>query len=872
MIDALLRTIVRLLLALRYRVRVRGLERVVRRGTHGVLFLPNHPALIDPIIVMSVLHKRFRPRALADRDQIDVPVVREIARHVGIIPLPDVKVHGAAAAEEVQAARRTALESLRDGGCMLMYPSGHIYRTRLEDLRGNSGAAELMIQAPRIRVVLVRTRGLWGSRLSMASGEFPHLARLLRRTIGDWLRSYLFFMPRRDVTIEFFEPDDLPSPENREALNAYMERFYNADAPPATWRPYAFGESPREAELPEPNWGRRGGDVDVPDATRATVVAHLRELSGVEQIRAGDSLARDLGLDSLARAELLLWLGREFGHDNQDGDAIQTVGDLMMAACGKAIVTRPISLDRPPRAWSADLGAQRVHLSDGATIAEVFLAAARHGPGRLVLADQLRGGLTYRQMVLGILALKPEIERLAGECVGIMLPASVGATAVYFATLFAGKTPLLVNWTTGRRNLLHTCDITGVRHILTSATLAARLDAQGVELDGVRERFVMLEELGQRLTWRRKLGALLRSYVDWSSLTRAKVTDTAAILVTSGSESLPKAVPLSHANILANLRDVLSAVEIRRDDRLIAFLPPFHSFGLTVTTVLPAIAGIRTVYHANPTEAFVLGRLIKTYGVTVMLGTPTFLSGILRAAPDTDTLKTLRLAVTGAEKCPEAVYAALARQCPGATVLEGYGITECSPIVSVNRAENPRPGTIGQPLPSVEHVIVDIDSGEVVARGGVGMLLVRGPSIFDGYLGDSVVSPFVEHAGKQWYRTGDLVSEDDEGVMTFRGRLKRFIKIGGEMVSLPAIEGALAPHLASPDDDGPVFAVEASADDARPEIVLFATGEIDRQAANGHVRAAGLSALHNVSRVVRLDEIPLLGNGKTDYRALKQMV
>ncbi len=174
-------------------------------------------------------------------------------------------------------------------------------------------------------------------------------------------------------------------------------------------------------------------------------------------------------------------------------------------------------------------------------------------------------------------------------------------------------------------------------------------------------------------------------------------------------------------------------------------------------------------------------------------------------------------------------------------------------------------------LPSLEHAVVDVDAGRRVPDGGRGMLLVRGPSVFGGYLGDEAASPFVEFEGRQWYRTGDLVTEDADGTLTFAGRLKRFVKLGGEMVSLPAIEAVLAERLAGDDEhDGPAVAVEAAAQDGHPEIVLFTTLDVDREAANRHVREAGLSALHNVRRVVRLPELPVLGTGKTDYRALRE--
>jgi long-chain-fatty-acid--[acyl-carrier-protein] ligase len=868
----LLCTIVRFLLSLRYRVSLRGVRRVSRRGTGGILFLPNHPALIDPVILVSHL-SRFAPRALADRDQVGRPVIRQLARLAGVIALPDIKVYGRAVRDEIEAARQTCIDTLRTGGNVLLYPSGHIYRTRLEDLRGNSAASDIVQAVPDVRIVLVRTRGLWGSCFSLAGGAFPHLGRLVWPLLRDLLGSYLFFMPRRAVTVELFEPEDLPRTEGRRAFNAYLERYYNQDAPYNTHVAHALGAEPERCVQPEPTWGGPAGALEqVPATVRQRVQAHLAELSGVADLRDQQHLANDLGLDSLARAELLLWLTREFGSTEQDGDALTTVGDVLLAACGQAVVTRPTPITPPPRRWFAGDAAVRIEPPVGATVTQAFLNAARRDPGRVIIADQISGARTYRDLVTAILALRPHIERLEGTHVGIMLPASVAATTLYWAALFAGKTPVMVNWTTGARNVAHSLDLCGVQQVLTSRALLQRLEAQGVELDAISGRLLPIEEIGKRITRGAKLRAAVCSRLCWSALERVQPADQVVVLVTSGSESLPKAVPLTHTNVLTNIADVINVVDVRASDRMIGFLPPFHSFGLTVTVVAPAVLGFPVVYHANPTEAPHIARLIAAYKATFVLGTPTFLRGILQAVADPKHLASLRFAVTGAEKCPSETYAAFARLCPEALVLEGYGITECSPIVAVNRPPHPRAETIGPVLPSVEHVVVDPESGTPVSPGQRGMLLVRGPSIFGGYLGDDVASPFVEHDGKSWYRTGDLVVEDRDGVLTFAGRLKRFVKIGGEMVSLPAVEAALSAHYAEPDDEGPALAVTATADETRPELVLLTTRDIDRAEANQHIRAAGLSGLHNISRVMQIEEIPLLGNGKTDYRTLARRI
>jgi long-chain-fatty-acid--[acyl-carrier-protein] ligase len=263
-----------------------------------------------------------------------------------------------------------------------------------------------------------------------------------------------------------------------------------------------------------------------------------------------------------------------------------------------------------------------------------------------------------------------------------------------------------------------------------------------------------------------------------------------------------------------------------------------------------------------------LARLIEAWRATLLVGTPTFLQGIVRAADS--PLPSLRIAVTGAEKAPQRLYDQLADTCPSAVILEGYGVTECSPIVAVNDENDPRPGTIGKPLPGFEHLIVDPETRQPVSPGNRGMLLVRGPSVFDGYLGDEAPDPFVEAEGKTWYSTGDLVTEDADGVLTFKGRWKRFVKIGGEMISLPAIESVLSDAFESGDEEAPTLAVVGHGPEGGTQLVLFTTRELTRQQVNDAIRSAGLSGLHNIRRVEQIDELPQLGTGKVDYRSLQR--
>ncbi|MFW6155505.1 MAG: AMP-binding protein [Planctomycetota bacterium] len=870
--NRLLTWLVKAVLWLRYRVRIRGLDDVVRRGRSGILFLPNHPALIDPVILASHLYGPLRVRALADRRQIDRFFIRWLARRIGVLPIEDVATIGPNAGEQVHRTVEQVVQGLRNGDNFILYPAGRAYHGYLEDLGGTSAVETILNELPEVRVVLVRTRGLWGSAFSRAPGTEPDVATLLRRGIKGLLLNGIFFGPRRHVEITLAEPDDLPRSADRRTINRYLETFYNVGAEHNTYVPYTWRERGGVRTLPEPQPpGVKGDPEQVPEPTRRQVADYLRTLTGREEPLSDDlRLAHDLGMDSLARADLVLWLGREFGYPPGDVDSLRTVGDVMLAACGQAAGAAPKPLKAVPDRWF-NAPSEPVLLDglEGMTVCEAFLAQARRRPAAAILVDQTSGVKTYRDLVMGILALKPAIEALDGTHVGIMLPSSVAANVVYLATLFAGKTPVMVNWTTGRKNVLHGLDALDVSAVLTARELVSRLGAQGTDLGDASERFVYLEDVRASLTRKAKLAAWVGARLGLHRLGDVTPPETAVILFTSGSENVPKIVPLTHRNMLTNIADAWTRFTIGPTDSLLGILPPFHSFGVTATMLLSTCVGLRAAFYPNPTEGAALAAMIDAYCCSILVTTPTFLNGLLRAS-DSEQLLSLRLVVSGAEACPPRVYEAMARQCPQAVVLEGYGVTECSPIISVNSEDDPRPGTIGPVLPSLDYAIRDPDTLERVDTGERGMLLVRGPSVFGGYLHYEGPSPFVETEGHTWYRTGDLVRADDDGCLTFAGRIKRFAKIGGEMISLPAIEAVLTERFIRDSDEGPILAVVADKEDQRPDLVLFAVRDIDREEANAAIRAAGLSALHNIRRVEVLDDLPLLGTGKTDYRALKR--
>jgi len=869
------------LLGLRYRITVTGLSDIPAQGSvkQPIMFMPNHPALIDPIIIYSLL-AGLRPRPLADERQMQGPVGAIITKLTRAVLIPDPTKDGVKAREGVEEGLRTVAASLQRGAPVLLYPSGKSYRSSKEKLGANSGAANIIAAVPDLRVVLVRITGLWGSSFSHAARRgAPSFTWSLLQGLVTVAPNLLFFTPRREVLVEFVEHPDLPRDGDKKTLNPWLENFYNeAERPPvAVPRFFWQGRAPiRLADYTQA--GANRDTEEMPSLTpelRESVYAAIRRTAKLDPdyiLTESMTLGDDLGLDSLSLMELALEFEAEHGKTINDMEALVTVADCLAIVAGDENQGEP----RPaPTAWFAKPPEKNLHLPGGlANIPSAFLDVVRRGPHVPLVADRstLR---TRRDILIGAIVLAERFKALPGKRVGIMLPAVPASIAVWLALQLAGKEAVFFNWTVGKMNLRHCIELAGVSHILSASALLDRLERGGMPVNSLPVTWVHLERLAASLTGVEKLKGFLRARFI-RSFSAWPIADIAVVLFTSGSESMPKAVPLTHTNLLTNAKDIIDALKVKADEAILAMLPPFHSFGLMVGLVLPMVLGLKAAFHANPTETNPLVSLVRDYRLTLLAAPPTFLEAMLDKAKGTDSFASLNYAFVGAEKCPDHVYRAFAEICPTAALCEGYGITECSPVVSVNQPDSIKIGSIGHALASVTTALVREEDGIITGRvqtGETGMLLVRGPSIFSGYLGDAP-DPFVRFEDQIWYRTGDLVSMDETGRITFQGRLKRFVKIGGEMVSLPQIESVLLETFASHPDapqEGPALAVEATPEEAGAEIVLFTTlTTLTLAEVNGALRTASLSALYNVKRIIQVESIPLLGTGKTDYRTLKE--
>ena len=602
----ILAALLRGLLSLRYRVSVDGLEAVrARQDGRPILFLPNHPALMDPVLVYSRLIA-FRPRPLADEWQISRPLVRRIAPLARPVPLPDLRAQGRTARGAVLEALTRCAEALKAGDNLLFYPAGGLSRDGREHLGANSGAHWLLQQVPHCRVVLVRSRGLWGSSFSHAAGKHPDMLRGLAHGARRLFCNLLFFMPRREVRISLHELRDLPPAEaGAPALNRVLEAWYDAEPEEAGAVPYYFwqGCAPRPLPRVEAEAGcvRNPSDAlhSVDRAAREQVYAILADSAAVEADPASltpeTRLAADLGIDSLALTELSLKLEDVAGHSVSRLDLLLTVGDCVLAAAG--LLEDGEDASPAPEGWAADASrtpARRLDVPDAPHLPLAILRQARRCPTALILADA-GGAVSWREFWLRALALALLLRRrCAGqERVGVMLPASGAAAMSWLAVLLAGKTPVMFNWTTGPANFSHCARLAEVRTILTARQLLERLDGQGFDAHAAARAgatWLCLEDAAA-MPWGLKLAALVRSRLALLGWERAampgRMAETAAVLFTSGSEAAPKGVPLSHANILANCRDIAAVLSVAGQDRMLGMLPPFHSLGLTGNIALP---------------------------------------------------------------------------------------------------------------------------------------------------------------------------------------------------------------------------------------------------------------------------------------------
>jgi long-chain-fatty-acid--[acyl-carrier-protein] ligase len=862
---------IRKLLSLRYKISFEGRTELPRNK--GVLILPNHPAEIDPVILVTHFWKSRPIIPLMVESFFHLPGVKFLMHSIGTIPVPDMEFDaGPQKRRRIQNSLDTMCSRLKEGSAVIMYPSGRLQRNAQEVIGSASGLKTILDENPAITILLVRTRGLYGSTFSCAfSGvESPDFFKVVKSALKTLLVNFIFFIPRRKIVIECqLAGSDFPRSGTTREINSWLEKWYNhPECLKTILVPERFWSSQVrliKVEKVQPSYSID----DVNPVLKEKIFNYLALLSDKETITPGASLREDLVLDSLLLTELLSWLEEELEVADVAITDLSTVASVVrIASTGRAANVLANEANNTNIFFSAW---PKPPTNDPSLPAEddllsAFIASATSRFKDSALSDGRAGVLTWGQVLRAVYLLRRSFVQLESSQIGVLLPAAVATNITILGLLAAKKTPVMINWTTGTKVVNEILTNAKITTIITSR---AFLDQVQIDLKNIEHTFICLEDL---IAQQGFLGLML-SWLDLKlplfKLPSYKPDDVAVILFTSGSEALPKGVPLSHNNILSNIRDSLVVVPLTKNDVLYGFLPPFHSFGLTITTFLPLVTGVRAAYHPNPSEARKLARGIKHWGVTVMSGTPTFLKQILQAATPPQ-LTSLRRLLAGAERTPASLYELLTEKAPNAKLLEGYGITECSPIVSVNLAHE-EPVGVGRPLPSVLTRIVHPENHESLPSTQEGLILVSGPSVFNGYL-ETNRNPFIMYEGARWYNTGDLGYEKD-GRIVISGRLKRFVKVAGEMISLQALEDTIL-CLSPPESQGEEFQIAVVAyeppNGERPIIGLYSTTPLDLNVVNLFLREQGFTAIAKIHSIIVRKELPLLGSGKCDVRQLEE--
>jgi acyl-[acyl-carrier-protein]-phospholipid O-acyltransferase/long-chain-fatty-acid--[acyl-carrier-protein] ligase len=498
------------------------------------------------------------------------------------------------------------------------------------------------------------------------------------------------------------------------------------------------------------------------------------------------------------------------------------------------------------------------------TLVEAFARTAKKHGAKLAIIDRVTGHrVTYKNALLRSLILSRKLEKYDPGFIGVMIPNTAGAVLTVVAATMTGRTPVMINYSSGAaKNCQDAQRRLGFTTIITSRALLAKIKCPDVDgmvfIEDIAASVSMLQKITGSLRATRALEPLLES------LPAISEDDNAVILFTSGSERSPKVVPLTHRNLLSNIDGMHGVVEYGEPDTILGNLPYFHVFGFNTGLWLPLVNGMTVVTLPSPLEFRAACSAIREERVTMVVATPAFLAGYLQKSEPGD-FASVRVLMAGADKCPEPLRRGFREQ-HGKALLEGYGTTETSPVISVNSPEHNRPGSVGRVLPNLEVRLEHYETGEPCPPGTIGKIMVKGPCVMAGYFDDFESNASRMHRG--WYDTQDMGYMDAEGYLWHVGRLARFLKIGGEMVSLVRVEDVL--ERAVP--PGVVCSAVEVPDGARGSKIVAVVSEGVDQREVLRQMSGELPNLALPKQFVVVPEIPKMSSGKIDFRSLTETV
>ena len=543
------------------------------------------------------------------------------------------------------------------------------------------------------------------------------------------------------------------------------------------------------------------------------------------------------------------------------------------------------------------------------TIPAAFIESCKRGGSDIAIIDTQTGSMSYRKLLTLCIMLSQDMKEmkykplpkktnpcsLPSDCIGIMLPASLASVLCNFSSLMAGKIVVNLNFTAGATAIKSAIESSNISHIYTSKKFLEKLKDKGVQIDFGDTTLHFMEDIVAQIRKQKTAFILNIAFVTFTPTwllkllfaKESKIESVCAILFSSGSEGIPKGVMLSHLNIMSNIAQIADVIHARNDETMLSSLPPFHAFGLTVTTLMPLIENMLVISHADPTDSLGIAKAIAQNNVTIMCATSTLL-GIYARNPKIDRVMfdSIRLTVAGAEKLKKEVRESYTMKF-NKPIYEGYGATETTPVASVNLPDEfdatfwqihraNKEGSVGMPLPGTAVRIVDYDTLEELPVGEHGLILIGGHQIMVGYLNNETKTNevIVDLHGIRWYKSGDKGYLDSDGFLHITDRYSRFVKIGGEMISLSSVEEEIAKVFKLKDISNEVkFCAVGLEDNKKGEkiVLLIESPEEHCVAAIDSIKKSDIIALKKPSEYFVVDKIPILGSGKVDLKSTKEL-
>ncbi len=872
--------ILKFLIRFRYSVNITWLELLDSDGPK--LFFPSHVALMDPVILFAFLWKKKRIRPVVTENYYNIPVLKQIFDLIWAIPVLDLTRNKNKELDTSEIVWKI-IEGLEDGYSVLLYPQWSLARQWFQSIVGKKTAFYVSQQAPKnTQILTINIHWLWGSRSSRArTWKKPSLATFLLKGLLFVIWNLFFFVPKRKVDIEIKDSTELLHKFGKkwiDAFNQELEKFYNS-----RWEEkisYISGlcwyNTVRNHK--EPNvitWSIKdlqrttfNSNAEISTKVLDKVISIVKKIKPEYSwnIDLDTNLVLDCFFDSLDMAELKSTVQSTFENSsNPPLLDLKTVWDVAMMAIWNSITNEELK----PCNWNGTKDARVIYshvkmlLNDDSTILSLMKETFKNNKNISFSYDWVFWIQSRKDFVIKAYLIADLLKKMPGERIAIMLPSLTATSLLIVWCYLAKKIPVMLNWTQSNEAFSHCIRTQNVEVTITAKSFFQKIQTPRLK----KYNMIFFEDILKDITLIQKLKAVLKAK---RFKIPTNISKIAVVLFTSWSEALPKTVELTHENILHDILWTAWLVWLKMNDVELCYLPPFHSFGFILWIAIPLITWVRIVFTPDPNDSKTIANLTEHTKTTFIASTPTFLNGVVQSAKEKQ-LESLRFVVVWAEKCPKDLFTRFSKKAPKATIIEWYWITECSPIIAVNpfkRNAKIKRWTVWLPILWETVKVVEIDTNKELPVNKEWMILIRWLNMFWWYIDPNLESPFVEINWTQRYKTWDLWFFDKDGYLTISWRLKRFVKIAWEMISLPAIETLLSRKWKTK-DWGECLAIEAEEKDWNVILTLFTTEKLEKSEVNDYLHEQWARNLVSIDSIIQLKEIPMLGTWKIDHVQLK---